>query len=173
MKTKALSIIALMAVAVFVGSASFANVPPPPVNQLIGVDDTLFNDQTEAQCRACHTETIDMHHMLYGSSMPAAGNCTVISPARPCLSNNTCDTPPLSPPVCNMGGTACPVGTCSITNTTSCIVDSDCPSGEVCNAGDCPNFRSGEVCGQPYCPVGSAVVDDDVGNNGIDTNYGC
>src|SRR5512139_530957 len=93
MKTRALSIIALVAVALFVGSASFANVPPPPVNQIIGVNDTyVFADQTEALCRSCHGNMVDGHHLLYGSAMPSAGTCTVIAPARACLSNNTCET---------------------------------------------------------------------------------
>jgi hypothetical protein len=32
----------------------WANVPSPPVNQTIGIDDSDFNNLEEADCRLCH-----------------------------------------------------------------------------------------------------------------------
>lgn len=51
---------------------SWANVPPPPVNQILGIPDTSFNNLTEPDCRVCHQNpnivnpgTIpDRHHLL-------------------------------------------------------------------------------------------------------------
>ena len=56
----------------FGGAAvSLAAVPPPPVNQTLGLLDTLFNAVTEAQCRACHSSGLpDRHHVLYGTAIP-------------------------------------------------------------------------------------------------------
>jgi len=48
----------------------WAAVPPPPANQIIGINDGVFNDLTEADCRACHDETVDRHHLLYNSVIP-------------------------------------------------------------------------------------------------------
>lgn len=41
---------------VLLGSAAIAsaNVPPPPVNQNLGIADGVFNNLVETQCRACH-----------------------------------------------------------------------------------------------------------------------
>ncbi|MBN1930131.1 MAG: hypothetical protein JW786_00795 [Desulfobacterales bacterium] len=55
-------------------AASWASVPPPPVNQIIGLPDGVSNDLTEAGCRICHENpaivnpgTIsDRHHQLLG-----------------------------------------------------------------------------------------------------------
>ena len=48
----------------------WANVPAPPVNQMLGVDDTVFGDFTEADCRVCHDSGVpDRHHMLYGQPL--------------------------------------------------------------------------------------------------------
>ncbi|MDP3696107.1 MAG: hypothetical protein Q8R42_08345, partial [Desulfocapsaceae bacterium] len=51
---------------------SWANVPPPPVNQTLGIPDASFNNLTEPDCRVCHQNpnivnpgTIpDRHHLL-------------------------------------------------------------------------------------------------------------
>jgi cysteine-rich repeat protein len=52
-------------------SATWADVPPPPANQFIGVLDTTFDGLTEADCRACHDAGVpDRHHLLDGESIP-------------------------------------------------------------------------------------------------------
>jgi len=56
-----------------------AAVPPPPANQMIGVDDTVFGNFAEADCRLCHEDpnivdpgsVPDRHHLLYGSAIPS------------------------------------------------------------------------------------------------------
>ena len=48
----------------------WATVPPPPANQIIGINDGVFNDLTEADCRVCHGITVDRHHLLYNSEIP-------------------------------------------------------------------------------------------------------
>jgi hypothetical protein len=55
-----------------------ANVPAPPANQLLGIDDGIFNNFEEADCRVCHddpaitgpTSNVDRHHNLYGQPIP-------------------------------------------------------------------------------------------------------
>lgn len=59
-----------LAVLLLLGGAgvSLAAVPPPPVNQILGVPDTLLNALTEADCRFCHDSGLpDRHHVLYGT----------------------------------------------------------------------------------------------------------
>jgi hypothetical protein len=56
-----------------------ANTPAPPVNQTIGIDDSVFDNLAEADCRLCHEnpgqfpvdpETIpDRHHLLIGQQV--------------------------------------------------------------------------------------------------------
>ena len=58
----------------------WATVPPPPANQLIGINDGVYNDLTEEDCRLCHEnpdqypvedETLqNRHHLLYGTEIP-------------------------------------------------------------------------------------------------------
>jgi hypothetical protein len=57
-----------------------AEIPAPPANQLIGINDGVFNDLDEADCRLCHEnpdqypvedETLpNRHHLLYGTAIP-------------------------------------------------------------------------------------------------------
>lgn len=55
-----------------------ADVPPPPVNQNMGIPDGVFNNLVEANCRACHEDTTivqpgtipDRHHLLVGTTIP-------------------------------------------------------------------------------------------------------
>jgi hypothetical protein len=55
MKTKPLGILALTLTMILVLAAvSSADVPPPPVNQNLGIPDTTFNNLAEPECRACH-----------------------------------------------------------------------------------------------------------------------
>jgi PKD repeat protein len=63
----------LFSVLLMLGSAltGEAVVPPPPVNQTLGMNDTTFNNYTEAMCRACHDSgktTSAAHHALVGST---------------------------------------------------------------------------------------------------------
>jgi hypothetical protein len=46
---------------------SYANVPPPPVNQNAGIDDGIFNNLIAAECRICHDQ----------GGGPVDGICTV------------------------------------------------------------------------------------------------
>ncbi len=76
-----------------------AVIPPPPVNQNMGVNDTLFNNLVEANCRGCHATGVpDTHHNLvatgkYGcqNCHPALENGTGVTLIRDCLQchNNT------------------------------------------------------------------------------------
>jgi len=55
-----------------------AAVPPPPVNQTIGIPDSVFNNLVEADCRACHEDPSvvdganipDRHHLLVYNKTP-------------------------------------------------------------------------------------------------------
>jgi hypothetical protein len=85
--TAILAIIFALALAM----GSLANVPPPPVNQFIGIPDGVFNNLTVADCEACHTNpsivkpgTIpDRHHLLVGTPV----KCPSAAP------NDICPTP--------------------------------------------------------------------------------
>lgn len=182
----------------------FASVPAPPVNQTIGINDSVFDDLAEADCRACHEDPNvvqdqsipDRHHLLYGSTIPT-GNCSTFNGScsvtttdicqndtdcpigetcvqgaqRPCVSDADCTAPRN---LCNLRGQDCPVGTCSVTTTTSCTIDADCPTGETCDVAGCPQSYTGQFCGQPICQGGSAVQDSDSDDNGTtDTTYAC
>ncbi len=58
---------------------SWANTPPPPVNQILGIPDSSFNNLVEANCRACHEDLNivnpgsipDRHHLLVNTAIPA------------------------------------------------------------------------------------------------------
>lgn len=67
-----------MPVMMLMAATSWATVPPPPVNQIIGLPDGVFDALDEAGCRACHEDsnivnpgTIpDRHHVLVGEVIP-------------------------------------------------------------------------------------------------------
>ncbi|NJC88288.1 MAG: hypothetical protein FIB02_07110 [Desulfuromonas sp.] len=70
--------IALLGATVFTVSAA---VPPPPVNQYLGIPDTVFNQMTETACRSCHNQNPpiaavdptylpDRHHLLVDTLIP-------------------------------------------------------------------------------------------------------
>lgn len=134
--------------------AGFANVSAPPANQQLGMDDGIFNNLVEVECRACHddpgitcsTSNVDRHHLNYGGVLPQ-GACSVTGNA--CLSDN--------------GTAGCNSAICSDTFPAfPCTYDTDCPNaglGETC----------GEVCmGETVAPVLDADQD------GVaDTVYSC
>lgn len=63
-------------------ATSFADAPPPPANQYLGIPDGVFNNLQENDCRGCHnanppagipvdnTYLPDRHHALVGTIMP-------------------------------------------------------------------------------------------------------
>ena len=124
-----------------------ANIPAPPVNQLLGIGDGIFNNLTEAECRACHDDpevvsgpsNSDRHHLLLGTSI-IQGACSVNK--NSCLSDLDCDP-----------------GLCEFAPVSSCTVDADCPDEDTC----------GEICvGETAAPY------LDANNDGItDTAYAC
>jgi hypothetical protein len=74
---------------------SVADVPPPPVNQIVGIPDTSFNNLAEAECRFCHEDPniVDdahipnRHHLVSGTPVPS-GTCAVS--AGTCERNDDC-----------------------------------------------------------------------------------
>ena len=126
-----------------------ANVPPPPANQQLGVDDTIFNNLTEDDCRACHdstthpcsTSNVDRHHLHYGQPLEQ-GKCSVN--LNDCLSDAQCNAA-----ICEING-------------DSCSVDADCPDAGL-----------GETCGE-VCRGETAAPELDANNDGAnDTLYSC
>jgi hypothetical protein len=79
-KMKRKLIILTMALALTMGFAMQvpANVPAPPANQQLGIDDGVFNNLVEADCRFCHEDPLvvdpgtipDRHHLLIGTPVP-------------------------------------------------------------------------------------------------------
>ncbi len=60
-------------------------VPPPPVNQILGIADSTFTNLAEADCRTCHNQNPpieavdptylpDRHHLLVGTLVPAGSD---------------------------------------------------------------------------------------------------
>jgi hypothetical protein len=65
-------LIAIAGMALFFASTTSASVPAPPVNQSIGMVDTVFQNVTEPECRTCHDSGLpDRHHLLYGQDLPS------------------------------------------------------------------------------------------------------
>ena len=64
-----------------------ADIPAPPANQFIGINDGVFNDLVEDDCRLCHEnpdqypvedETIpNRHHLLYRYRDPGPDGCSL------------------------------------------------------------------------------------------------
>ena len=132
---------------------ALADIPPPPVNQTIGVPDGIFNDLVEAECRFCHEDPDivsgdahipDRHHLLYGSSIQT-GECS--------LNNNSC-----------LSDADCASNICSRSTLpqVTCVVDEDCPL-----------FEFGETCGET-CLGETVAPDIDSDQNGTpDSIYQC
>ncbi len=67
---------------VSIALTSWGAVPPPPVNQTLGIADSTFGNLAEADCRACHNQNPpiaavdptylpDRHHLLVGLPVPS------------------------------------------------------------------------------------------------------
>jgi hypothetical protein len=129
---------------------ALAAVPPPPVNQTIGVPDGIFNDLTESECRFCHEDPgivsgeahiPNRHHNLMHTPVQT-GECSV--------SHNNC-----------LLDSECNPGICS-RNNVGCTADTDCPQ-----------YYSGETCGE-NCIGETVAPDKDADQNGVDdTVYQC
>ena len=143
-------ILTVAVITLLFASAGWADTPPPPANQKLGIYDGIFNNLVEADCRACHdnpdfvcsTSNVDRHHLLYGLPLPE-GECSVNR--NVCLSNEYCDS-----------------GICSAPPEESCSVSSECD-----------DYAFGETCGE-VC-IGETVVPFlDADQDSVDdTNYGC
>jgi hypothetical protein len=70
------SIILILVLLILAEGLAYALIPPPPVDQKIGVYDTLFSYLTETRCRGCHTSGIpDSHHGLVSTGQYQCMNC--------------------------------------------------------------------------------------------------
>ena len=77
-RTSVKSIIVLAGVLMLFASPGWADVPPPPANQIIGLTDGVFNNLDEAECRICHDDpdiagdpdNVTRHHLLYDQPIP-------------------------------------------------------------------------------------------------------
>ncbi len=134
-----------------VNAVAVASFVSPPVRQEIGIQDGVFNNLVETDCRLCHddpgvvgsTPNADRHHLLYGVPF-LKGKCSV-NREDDCLSDADCDS-----------------GICSAPPEESCSVDSDCD-----------DFTLGETCGE-VCTGETVVPNLDANQDGIDdTTYGC
>ena len=152
MKRKVLAVIVVLGCTLLIANVTFANIPAPPANQLVGIDDGIFNNLTEAECRACHddpnhpctTSNVDRHHLLYGLPLKE-GECSINSTL--CLSDGDCDAG-----ICSNTGAPCTVPT---------------------EVTDCPEYGLGERCGEVCIGETVAPIIDGNGDGSDDTNYGC
>lgn len=72
MKARFVIALGVASLGLYAAAPSWANVPAPPVNQFLGIPDTMSTNLTETQCRACHdnpsitgpTSNVNKHHML-------------------------------------------------------------------------------------------------------------
>jgi hypothetical protein len=86
-------------------SQLWADVPPPPANQITGIPDSVFNNLEETDCRFCHE---DPNIVSGDTHIPNRHHNLMNSPIQ--------------------------TGECSISGNV-CIADGDCPAGETCRAG--------------------------------------
>jgi len=173
MKKLAILFVAMAALSMFFASVSIANVPAPPVNQLIGFDDTEFNALTEADCRVCHSAGLpDQHHLLYGTAMTPGycvatlGTCedgtTECGNDSECagIGGGTCNNPDRETTVC-FSDDECSVAPLSLCANGRGICDPALPVSSECGS-------SRTTCSDAYC-VGNAAATANP-NNGV---YGC
>jgi hypothetical protein len=135
------------------------SVGPPPVNQNIGIDDGVFNNLVENDCRFCH-EGDDPNINVEGRCSETGTLCFVDADCTGgtdvCVDVTIVDrhhilalTPENIPPTSLIF-----VGTCSVSGDF-CRADAECPSGETCD-------------------IPRAPVETDRDNDGVnDTIYGC
>ena len=72
MHRKVLLLIVAAGMTLVFSSSGWADVPAPPVNQVIGMDDVAISNMLEADCRVCHSSGVpDRHHLLYGQTIPS------------------------------------------------------------------------------------------------------
>jgi hypothetical protein len=65
------SLLATACTALLLARTAPADIPAPPVNQIIGMLDVLSGEMSEADCRRCHDSGIsNRHHSLYGQPIP-------------------------------------------------------------------------------------------------------
>ena len=150
MQKKVISLLAITAlVTFFFAGQGWADIPAPPANQLLGIDDGIFNDLSEAECRACHDnpENIDRHHLLYDEPIQE-GACSVNG--NTCISDVECD-----PDICEFGY---PLANDPFTCTEDI---------------DCPDFNQGETCGEVCVGETAAPNTDTDGDGTPDTVYSC
>ena len=151
MQRKGLSlIVSIVIIALPFASKGWADIPAPAVNQQVGMDDGIFNDFTEADCRMCHDDpnvvdpplNVDRHHLLRGTPLPQ--------------------------------------GACSVNRDDACLSDTECNASICSSTGapctydeDCPDYNYGETCGE-VCLGETVVPDIDANNDGNpDTVYAC
>ena len=145
---KKLAIVAMATLSMFIVSVSFASVPAPPVNQLIGFDDIDFNDIDAGRCQVCHgNNTADRHHFLYGDPIPQ-GICSATDDPSPrdCYTDADCVTTTL---ICSNSG-------------DPCAVDADCPR----------QYQHPECTTTPYC-AGTSAAAKITGSDGSYGAYNC
>jgi hypothetical protein len=158
---------ALLGTTLLFASAGWADIPAPPANQLLGIVDGIFNNLTEAECRACHddpnnsctTSNVDRHHLQYGLPL-SQGECSVNSNA--CLSDTDCD-----PDICENQGNTC-------SDDTDCQQGLGETCGEVCRGETAvPNPYENPVCSDSgtACDIENDNTDCPAGETcGV---YGC
>jgi hypothetical protein len=62
-----LSVVVLLS-AIVISAAVWADVPPPPANQILGINDGVLNNLMEADCRFCHEGS---------AGVPVEGRCSI------------------------------------------------------------------------------------------------
>ncbi len=114
---------------------------PPPVNQKLGIPDSVYNNLDEQGCRNCHENpdivplptNVNRHHLRYGLATEE-GFCSINS-SQACVGDDQCNT-----------------NICSLTGT-SCSSDLDCLDVEQC----------GETCVgdsiAPYAPAADGTYE--------------
>ena len=172
-----------------VATGGWADVPPPPVNQTLGLVDTEFNQYVTDDCRFCHNQN--------PPALPGAGVCSDDA-TNVCVSDTDCvagtclfDPVPVDPTYLPdrhhllVGGTM-PIGTCNkpILGTcvatvctagdvgATCAVDADCNLPLACtNDQEC---RDASGLFDDYCTGESEVPKPDAdGDTVVDITYDC
>lgn len=95
MKKSILMVVILIMSVLFGVVLCRATVPPPPVDQYIGLWDRSFNNMSESDCRGCHgNNLLDTHHRLITSKdllctschkMDCSSGTCLIVPFRDCF----------------------------------------------------------------------------------------